>query len=144
MILAALVLAAEAAAPDGTPPDEVAFEILVGTGSVGGFRIDANERIEQFDRNPHSLPTEPEVSTGSAGTYALAHRQFARYRSLAGAPCAPLVSDVLAFRLSWREAGSIHTATFADSCGGIPTDLVEAMRPIGVVIESGAKPDDGQ
>ncbi|MCT2558831.1 hypothetical protein N0B51_07540 [Tsuneonella sp. YG55] len=135
MNLLAILLATEAAAAAVPPPDEVMFEILVGLGPASGFRIDATERVELFDNDPHRGATAPEVSQAEAGTFAKAREQLARFRGLAGEPCVPGSTDVLSFRLSWREQGTIHSATFADSCKGIPVGLLDALRPIGQMIE---------
>lgn len=138
----ALLLVGEATLATLPPPDELAFEILVGSGSAVGFRVDATERVEQFDNNPHRAQTEAEVSRGKDGTFAKARDQFARYRALADEPCTPTTTDVIAFRLTWRESGTSHTATFADSCKGIPDDLVATMRPVVEMIESQDKRSD--
>lgn len=127
-------LLAAAAAP-AVPPDQVAFEIIIAGGEPSGFRIDANERVETFDGDPHRTAAAPEVHTAAAGSFARARAQFARYRQLAGDPCAATDKDIIAFRLSWREAGSVRAVTFADSCKGVPTDLVDTMRPLAAIVE---------
>lgn len=124
-----------AAATTAIPPDEVGFEVLVAAGKPSGFRIDATERVETFDGNPHRVTSAPEVHVAEPGSYAKALAQFARYRALADDPCAATSKDVIAFRLSWRELGTVHAVTFADGCKGIPTDLIDAMRPLAGIVE---------
>lgn len=135
MMFAPLLLAATVAAHTDTPSDQVSFEILVGGERPSGFRIDASDRIEVLEGNPHRAQALPQIAQGERGLYAKAVAQFARYRAMVGEPCEPQASDVLSFRFTWREKGALRTIAFADSCGGFPTDLTETVRPIGLLID---------
>lgn len=140
----ALFLAASA--PSGAETDRVRFEILIAGGLSSGFTIDALERAENFEGDPHRAQREPERFIAEAGTFNLAQAQLARYRSLASATggCVAQPRDVLAFRITWRENGASQTVTFADSCEGIPEDLIDAIRPLGEKLDRAMRPRTGE
>jgi hypothetical protein len=133
MVLSLFLLASTAAAGVPDEPERIRFEILIAGGSPSGFEIDAQEQAEVFEGDPHRGQRKPERFVADQGTFALARSQLARYRPLVAASggCAARPSDVMAFRISWFEQGTSQSVTFADSCQGIPTDLIDALRPVG-------------
>lgn len=121
-------------------PDLVGFELLLSGRSASGFTIDSNETITSFDHGPERLHAEPEIAAGDQGNFAAAREHLSRYRPLADDGCDAKPADVLAFRLTWRESGVVHRVDFADSCKGIPTDLIDTLRPVAVIVEAHSKP----
>lgn len=134
MIFALALATVVAPQPTSSLPDEVRFEMIVHGGKPSGFRIDATDQVELFDGHPLRRPGPPEVRQ-IRGSFARAAAQLAPYRARTGDSCAPTQADILFFRLTWLERGVLYTATFADSCGGIPTDLIDSVRPIAALLE---------
>jgi len=133
-IISALLLAAQALA---LPQDQdiIAVEVITGSDS-SGWTIATDGHSSFFDYNRETGAADPAMQqrfVGEAADFAFARSQLARYRPLAqdGDGCPIARTDVFGFRLTWVEHGARHTATFTDSCGGIPSDLNAALRPIG-------------
>ena len=110
--------------------DSFTMEIVVGGIQPAGWTLRSDETGRAFDRNS---PPMDEAFTADAGAFADLRARLADYRALAtaGAGCPVSDRDVLAFRLVWLEQGRQFTTTFADSCGGVPTDFFDRIRPIG-------------
>lgn len=148
MVFSLLLLASAPSAAPPMQPDSIRFEILIAGGSPSGFKIDAQDHAESFDGNPHRGQREPERFAADRGTYTLAQTQLARYLPLATASggCAAKSGDVMAFRITWTEQGASRSVTFADSCQGIPTDLIDALRPVGERLDrvSPKAPDEAE
>lgn len=138
-LVPAALLAAQALAAPGVA-DSFTFEILTGPSSAG-WSVDANGAGTFFDRDLQTGTADPALQqpfSGPAENYAYALKQTAKYRALArpGDGCPVARSDVFGFRLSWVEAGARFTATFTDSCGGIPVGLDQDLRPVGERIDA--------
>lgn len=135
----ALMLPMLVASPAVVPPDSFMFAVLVGGSAPAGYSIDAGERVEPFDGDPERAHLLPRPHIAPPGSYARTLAQVARYRAFADDPCTATRKDIIAFRLSWREQGRVHSVTFADSCRGIPTDLIDTMRPLSEIFEPGSR-----
>lgn len=171
---AALLVLAQAASPSaGTPSaagptannplaDRITFELVISGVRSSGWEIRGDESGDMFDLRlvDGQLPEGPEAPpaeegrhsrrdpfTASAGTFSFSRQQLEKYRqhALPGTGCAIRKLDVIAFRLTWIEQGARATATYADSCGGVPTDLIETIAPIGQRIDRALPPPfDGE
>jgi ribosomal protein S28E/S33 len=115
-------------------PDSIAWEMMVGRDRERAGWIFRNDETGAFVRSVvHGREVAEELGfTASTGTFVDVQARLAEYRALAraGEGCPVGESDFLAFRLVWRERGLRHTATFSDSCGGVPVGFLETMRPI--------------
>lgn len=111
--------------------DSFTMEIVVVGGlRSAGWTLRSDETGLAFDQNQ---PPMREAFAADAGAFADVRARMADYRAMAteGTGCVISSRDVLGFRLTWLEQGRSFTASFSDSCGGIPTDFFDRMRPIG-------------
>ena len=145
--LALLALAAPVAAQESVQPETLAFDMLIAGQEQVSWTLHADGTGEALLRNiPDGVDQRGEQRIALAapdGDYTWAVTQLARYRTLAvAAPgCAISAEGVMAFRLTWREGGQSHVASFSDNCGGIPTDFFDVMRPLGERMEGWQRPD---
>lgn len=151
-----LLLAGSVAHADGVeqlPPgepvaqDSIAWEMMVGRDRERAgwiFRDDETGAFVQAVFHGREVGEE-QGFVASAGTFIDVRTRLAEYRALAtaGEGCPVAESDVLAFRLIWLERGLRHTATFSDSCGGVPTGFLETMRPINQRFDRLLSPSQG-
>lgn len=145
--LALLALAAPVAAQESVIPETLAFDMLIAGQEQVSWTLNADGTGEALLRNiPDGVDQRAERRVALAapdGDYAWAVAQLARYRTLAVATpgCAITAEGVMAFRLTWREGGQSHVASFSDNCGGIPTDFFDVMRPLGERMEGWQQSD---
>ena len=145
--LALLILAAPIAAQESVQPETLAFDMLIAGQEQVSWTLNADGTGEALLRNiPDGVDQRAERRIDLAapdGDYTWAVAQLARYRTLAvAAPgCAITAEGVMAFRLTWREGGQSHVASFSDNCGGIPTDFFDVMRPLGERMEGWQQSD---
>lgn len=145
--LAFLAIAAPLAAQEQLRPESVAFDMLIAGQEQVSWTLNADGTGEALLRNvPDGVDQRAERRIALAapdGDYVWAVSHLARYRSLAvAAPgCAITAEGVMAFRLTWREGGQSHIASFSDNCGGIPTDFFDVMRPLGERMEGWQQSD---
>lgn len=141
MVASTLILAAGAATPD----DSIRFELVTRATQSTGWEIAVDEMGKTFDRDLRTGAADPSKGaafTAARGTFDFVRNRLARYRKLArdGAGCPIGTGDVISYRLTWTEHGLIHTATFADSCGGVPSDLFNVLAPVGQRIDRALPP----
>lgn len=127
--------------------DSITWEMMVGRDSERAgwiFRDDETGAFVQSVFHGREV-AEEQGFTANAGTFLDVRARLAEYRALAsaGEGCPVADSDVLAFRLTWRERGLRHTATFSDSCGGVPSGFLETMRPINQRFDRLLSPSQG-
>ena len=141
---AALALLAVASPALAEPADQIHWQMFIGGTAGAEWTIDATGQGEWI-MNDARLPDGREVLPLAAkpADYGWIAERMAVYRPLAkgGAPCPVQSTDMLGFRVTWREAGKPAVATFTDSCGGIPTDFMEHMQPVSARIEALAGAD---
>ena len=136
-ILATIALVGQAVGQAAVLPatDTITFEMIVGN-SLSGWELASDGRGSFFDKDRVTGkpdPTKAQSFAGPADNFAFASSQLAAYRALAsaGAGCAPARDEIFGFRLRWVEKGKPFTATFTDSCGGIPDNFDLVIAPVG-------------
>ena len=141
-----LILAAPASAQEAPLPDSIGFDLLIAGTEQMSWTLGADGRGEALLRGEPGaagVRTDRRIPlVAPSGGYDWAVRQIAPYRALAvAAPgCAITGDGVMAFRLTWREGGATHVASFSDNCGGVPTDFLATMRPSGERLEGWERP----
>jgi hypothetical protein len=141
-LVALLALVPSTANADGPVLDSFRFGMFIAGEEQGSWTLRADGEGEaDFHGVPNGDGPRTSVHQRIAapeGGYASVLAQVARYRALAlpDPGCQITREGVMAFRLSWREAGITYHASFSDNCGGIPTDFFETMRPVGERVEA--------
>ena len=130
-----------------TMPSRISFDMLIAGQEQVSWTLNADGTGEAVLRNvpgDEGARGERRIALhASDGEFRWAVDHLSRYRALAQAApgCAITAEGVMAFRLTWREGGQSHVASFSDNCGGIPTDFFDVMRPLGERMEGWQQSD---
>ncbi len=139
-VLLAMLPSVRAQAEEAPAPERIGFAMLIAGNEQMRWTLDADGHGEAV---LHDTPVEGGRAderialNATREDFGWAVAQIAQYRQYAQAApgCAITPEGVMAFRLTWLEAGAEHVASFSDNCGGVPTDFFETMRPLGQRME---------